>query len=90
LIQRPIDWQHPSILPLASMLILFAPLQTWIEGLINNETLFPPSTAVPFPKDFRSNVKNIFKRLFRVYAHVYIEHFPQIIELKAEAHLNTW
>lgn len=26
---------------------------------------------VPFPKNFKDIVKNIFKRLFRVYAHIY-------------------
>lgn len=32
---------------------------------INNERLFPTSTALPFPRDFKSVVSNIFKRLFR-------------------------
>lgn len=64
-------------------------LMTWIEGQINNEALFPTSTDTAFPKGFKSAVKNIMKRLFRVYAHVYIEHFPTILSLGAEAHLNT-
>jgi MOB kinase activator 1 len=34
-------------------------------------------------------VKNIFKRLFRVYAHIYHSHFPQVAALGEEAHLNT-
>jgi hypothetical protein len=34
-------------------------------------------------------VKNIFKRLFRVYAHMYHSHVESIIALGAEAHLNT-
>jgi len=29
------------------------------------------------------------KRLFRVYAHIYLEHFKHIEQLQAEAHLNT-
>ena len=40
-------------------------LMTWVEGQINNERLFPTSTATPFPRDFKSVVSNIFKRLFR-------------------------
>ena len=40
-------------------------LMTWVEGQINNERLFPTSTATPFPRDFKSIVSNIFKRLFR-------------------------
>jgi hypothetical protein len=31
----------------------------------------------------------IFKRLFRVYAHIYHSHFQKIVGLGAEAHLNT-
>ena len=64
-------------------------LMNWIESQINNETLFPTNVDVPFPKNFKDIVKNIFKRLFRVYAHIYCSHFDKIIALGAEAHLNT-
>lgn len=50
---------------------------TWIEGQVNSEAVFPTSTAVPFPKNFPSVVKNIFKRLFRVYGHIYHHHFEK-------------
>lgn len=33
--------------------------------------------------------KNIYKRLFRVYAHIYHSHFKQVCSLDEEAHLNT-
>jgi MOB kinase activator 1 len=36
-----------------------------------------------------NTVKVIFKRLFRVYAHIYYSHFDKIMSLSAEAHLNT-
>ena len=45
--------------------------------------------GVPFPKTFQSTVKTVFKRLFRVYAHIYHSHFPKIVSLGEEAHLNT-
>lgn len=44
--------------------------------------------GVPFPKNFLSLVKQIFKRLFRVYAHLYCHHYPVIRELGLEPHLN--
>jgi MOB kinase activator 1 len=44
---------------------------------------------VPFPKNFQPVVKQIFKRLFRVYAHIYYSHFHKIVSLGEEAHLNT-
>jgi MOB kinase activator 1 len=34
-------------------------------------------------------VKTIFKRLFRIYAHIYYYHVKEIQELGVEAHLNT-
>jgi MOB kinase activator 1 len=34
-------------------------------------------------------VKNIFKRLFRVYGHIFHAHFEKIVALGAEAHVNT-
>jgi hypothetical protein len=46
--------------------------------------------GAPFPRNFEEEVvKVIFKRLFRVYAHIYHSHFQKIVSLKEEAHLNT-
>lgn len=36
-----------------------------------------------------SVAKTILKRLFRVYAHIYHQHFDPVIQLQEEAHLNT-
>ncbi len=33
--------------------------------------------------------KVIFKRLFRIYAHIYYAHFSQVVQLELEAHFNT-
>ena len=46
-------------------------------------------SGVPFPKNFLSIAKTILKRLFRVYAHIYHQHFLHIVGLGEEAHLNT-
>lgn len=45
--------------------------------------------GVSFPKNFLSVIKVIFKRLFRVYAHIYHSHFQHIMSLGLEYHLNT-
>ena len=47
------------------------------------------TAGVPFPPDFVERVQNIFKRLFRVYAHIYYCHFERMSQLGAEPHLNT-
>jgi MOB kinase activator 1 len=46
-------------------------------------------TGVPFPRNFLSIAKTILKRLFRVYAHIYHQHFSEVVQLGEEAHLNT-
>ncbi len=48
-----------------------------------------PFAGVPFPKDFMRIAKTILKRLFRVYAHIYHQHFREVVSLGEEAHLNT-
>ena len=47
------------------------------------------SPGVPFPRNFLSIAKTILKRLFRVYAHIYHQHFQEVVQLGEEAHLNT-
>ena len=64
-------------------------LMTWVENQLNNEQIFPSTIGVPFPKHFVTIVKVIFKRLFRVYAHIYYTHFPHIVMLGCQYHLNT-
>lgn len=64
-------------------------LMTWVQNQLDDESIFPSKIGVPFPKNFQMLVKNIFKRLFRVYAHIYHSHFPKIVSLGEEAHLNT-
>ena len=46
-------------------------LMVWVENQLNNENIFPSVIGVPFPKNFLQIIKVIFKRLFRVYAHIY-------------------
>jgi MOB kinase activator 1 len=62
---------------------------SWVETQLNDEHIFPLQLGTPFPKNFQNVVRVIFKRLFRVYAHIYHSHFQKIVGLGAEAHLNT-
>jgi len=64
-------------------------LMTWVQNQLDDESIFPSKIGVAFPKNFKDIVKTIFKRLFRVYAHIYHSHFPKITNLGEEAHLNT-
>ncbi|CAI4212552.1 unnamed protein product [Parascedosporium putredinis] len=61
----------------------------WVQSNIDNEQVLPSRIGVPFPKSFPSLVRQIFKRMYRVYAHIYCHHYPVIRELGLEPHLNT-
>ena len=61
----------------------------WVETQLGDEALFPTEAARPWPKHFKDVVRKICARLFRVYGHIYHSHFAAIVQLGAEAHLNT-
>ncbi|EGI66609.1 Mps one binder kinase activator-like 3, partial [Acromyrmex echinatior] len=73
-------YKKPTALPAPQYVTL---LMDWIEAQINNETVFPVSTDVPFPKTFVPLCRKILTRLFRVFVHVYIHHFDRIVAIGA-------
>lgn len=79
-VKKPIDCSAPKYIEL---------LFEWVESQINDENIFPLADDAEFPKGFRKTVATIFKRYFRVYAHVYHSHIRKIMAIGAEAHLNT-
>jgi MOB kinase activator 1 len=64
-------------------------LMNWIQNFFDNDNIFPSKIGAPFPLQFQALVKTIFKRLFRIYAHIYCHHFHEITELGLQSHLNT-
>lgn len=64
-------------------------LMSWIRCQIEDEVLFPTTMGVGFSKKFPIAVKNIFKRLSRVYAHLYHCHFQVFIDAGVDTLLNT-
>jgi len=64
-------------------------LLNWVNEQISNPDLFPVDENAKFPRNFMTRVKDIYKRLFRLYAHLYYSHFEKISSIGAKAHLNT-
>ena len=64
-------------------------LMEWVDNQLSNEDIFPVAAGKEFPSDFQKSARVIFKRLFRVYAHMYHSHFNEFAALRCEAHLNT-
>ena len=56
-------------------IIIYLPLATSSSILL---------LGVAFPRNFRDTVKTIVRRLFRVYAHIYSNHFDHICALGIE------
>jgi MOB kinase activator 1 len=79
-------YKKPTMLPANEYI---TNVMLWTEKYVNDEKIFPSDPSVPFPGDFQEIVKNIFKRLFRIYAHIYHHHRENIRSIGAEAHLNT-
>lgn len=64
-------------------------VMSWVEEISNNDSIFPSSQDTPFPKSFQATIKQIFTRMFRIFAIIYTQHYKSIEELGACAHLNT-
>lgn len=64
-------------------------LMDWVNAQLEDEQIFPSSLHALFPKNFQSIVKNIMRRLFRIYAHCYNHHIDTITRCEALAHWNT-
>jgi len=79
------EYKKPTQVPAATYCeCLFG----WVERQLDDTSLFPnegPYNEGPF----LNSVKNIFKRLFRVYAHLYYSHYEYVCSIGADAHINT-
>lgn len=79
-IKKPVDCSAPEYVTY---------LMEWVEEQLDDERVFPQKPGAPFPPGFVDVVRTIFKRLFRVFAHIYHAHFSKMATFGAEAHLNT-
>lgn len=41
-----------------------------------------------YPEDFMDQMQNLHRRSFRVFAHAYLDHIDDFVQMQAEAHLN--
>lgn len=63
---------------------------TWISNKFDDPTLFPTKQNVPFPSHFMGVLKNIYRQMFRIFAHIYHNHFDKFVHLSMEAHWNSF
>jgi MOB kinase activator 1 len=65
-------------------------MMTSIQNQLDDEMIFPTKADMEFnSKEFISSAKGIFRQFFRLFAHIYFNHYEKILHLEEEAHLNT-
>ncbi|KAK3056873.1 Mitotic exit network component [Extremus antarcticus] len=85
-------WHDPPTYPKPTRLpapTYISHLLSWTSAHLSNPAVFPTQPGVPFPEGFEKTVKVLFKRLYRIYAHIYCHHYSVVRGLGLEAHLNT-
>lgn len=63
---------------------------TWISSKVNDQTVFPTKNGGAFPPNFIKDCKNIVRQMFRIFAHMYHNHFDKLVHLLLEAHWNSF
>ena len=84
--QDGVTYKKPTLLPAPEYI---ANVLSWVDGYINDEKYFPIDPSEPFPPDFKDVICNIFKRLFRIYAHIYHHHREDAVKIGQINHLDT-
>ena len=75
-VRKPIKVSAPEYVDL---------LLSWAGAQLDDEALFPTAKDTLFkPKKFLRAVKTIYKRLFRIYAHIFYHHFDAARDTKTK------
>ncbi|TRM64095.1 Mob1/phocein [Schizophyllum amplum] len=64
-------------------------VMTWVQNLLEDESVFPTKSGHDFPPSFPATVKHVYRQLLRVFAHIYHSHYAQILHLRSEPHFNS-
>ena len=57
--------------------------------VIGDENLFPTNIGSPFPANFETLVKRIHRHLFQILAHIYHNHYKELLQLKLNTYANS-
>lgn len=80
------NYKKPTALPAATYIQC---VLAWLQDIIDDDSKFPSEIGIAFPRNFRLLIRQMTKRIFRIYAHIYCHHFSIVVALGEEAHLNT-
>jgi len=57
-----------------------------LENILNDPNIF--TTGGDYPKDFRKIVKDMSKKIFRIYAHIFHHHYTEVQNQKMETNFQ--
>ncbi|KAG1136831.1 hypothetical protein G6F37_000461 [Rhizopus arrhizus] len=64
-------------------------MTTSIENTLNDESIFPTKSGADFSKELIPVIKRMFVEMFRLFAHIYHEHYDKVLSLNEEPHFNS-
>jgi len=64
-------------------------VMTWISQLLQDEAVFPTKPGREFPSMFPTTAKQMYRQMLRIFAHIYHAHFPELLHLSCEGHINS-
>lgn len=67
----------------------FAALKKWIRRSLSNSKLFPQISGIEFSAEAKVIIETAYRRMFRVFAHLYTCHFAAIQKQNMEVVINT-
>jgi len=62
---------------------------SWAQTNLGDEKVLPLSVGKKFPKTLPGIIRNVFKHVFRIYAHIYLNHLRNIIALGNDDYVNS-
>jgi len=62
---------------------------TWIQNALDDQSIFPTKVAHEFPSQFPAMVKQMYRQLLRIFAHIFHAHYPVLLHLHSEGHFNS-
>ncbi|KAG8901958.1 Maintenance of ploidy protein mob2 [Tulasnella sp. 403] len=65
---------------------------TWIQNSLDDPAIFPTKFAQEFPPNFPAIIKQMYRQLLRLFAHIFFAHYPILLHLQSEgmSHSSIW
>lgn len=80
------QYKKPTELPAKQYILL---LFDWADEQLSDRKVFPIQSSTPYPSGFKKTAGKIYRRLFRIYCHLYYHHLKDFKENGGIHYLNA-